>query len=235
MERLSKAERLRKTIEEITGLNLKSKDERLLEKALKHPSVCRESKDSYQRLEFLGDAVFNLAVSNLIFRKFPDFSEGELSRLKANLVSEANLSYLSKKINLADYLYFNRRQITLQRAVKSIEAEALEAVAGALYLSSQPQSAVKLIEFLFKGFRFSKCFAADPKSTLQEKLAALKFGFPEYRLIKKMGKAHRPLFEVEVLVNDTPWAKARGRSKKEAETKAALRALKRLEKQTNER
>lgn len=232
MDKLSNAERLLKVIESITGLKLESKDKRLLEEALRHPSVTCRGKESYQKLEFLGDAVFGLVVANLIFKKFPQFSEGELSRLKANLVSEANLSRLSKKINLVDYLSFDRRQITHQRAISSIEAEALEAVVGALHLSSQPQSAFRLIKFLFKGFRFSKHFAADPKSTFQEKLAALRFGLPEYRLIKKMGKAHRPLFEVEVLVNNFPWAKARGRSKKEAETKAALKALKKLNKQT---
>lgn len=230
MERLTKAERLLKKIEEITGLKIESKNKRLLEEALRHPSVSRRGKKSYQRLEFLGDAVFGLVVANLIFKKFPQFSEGELSRLKANLVSEANLSRLSKKINLGDYLSFDRQQITHQRAISAIEAEALEAVVGALFLSSQPLSAFRLIEFLFKGFRFSKHFAADPKSIFQEKLAALRFGLPEYRLIRKMGKAHQPLFEVEVLVNNKPWAKARGRSKKEAETKAALKALKKLDK-----
>lgn len=231
MERVKNAERLLKAIELITGLKLEPKDKRLLEKALRHPSVCRQAADSYQRLEFLGDAVFSLVVANLIFKKFPKFSEGELSRLKSNLVSESNLSRLSKKIGLIDYLKFNRRQITHQKAINAIEAEALEAVAGALYLSSNPQAAVKLIEFLFKGFRFKKYFVADPKSAFQERLAALKFGLPEYRLLKKMGKAHQPLFEIEVLVEGKPWAKARGRTKKEAETKAAQKALKRLEKQ----
>lgn len=230
MDRLSNVNRLQKKIEAITGVKLKPKDRELLERALRHPSASSQGKESYQKLEFLGDAVFNLVVSNLIFRKFPDFSEGELSRLKANLVSEDNLSKLSKKINLLDYLYFDRRHITQQRAIKAIEAEALEAVAGALYLSSQPHSAMKLIEFLFKGFRFKKHFAADPKSAFQEKLAALKCGLPEYKLIRKIGKAHQPLFEVEVIVGDRSLARARGRSKKEAETKAALKALRELEK-----
>lgn len=222
---MSKAGDLKKKIEELIGIKLKEPS--FLETALRHPSVCRGGRESYQRLEFLGDAVFSLVVSRLIFRKFPDSSEGELSRLKANLVSEANLSRLAKKIDLIDYLSFNRRQIVHRRAIKAVEAEALEAVAGALYLSS-PEAAAKFIELLFKGFRFKKFFRADPKSDLQEKLAVLKLQAPEYRVVKKTGKAHRPSFEVEILVNGEPWAKAKGRSKKEAEAKAAAKALKKL-------
>jgi ribonuclease-3 len=232
VESLRKARELKKKIEELTGSKLKKAP--FLETALRHPSACRGGKESYQRLEFLGDAVFGLVVSQMIFQKFPHSAEGELSRLKANLVCEANLSRLAKKINLIDYLSFNRQQIVNPKAIQSIEAEALEAVAGALYLSS-PEVAVKFIKFLFKGFKFKKFFQADPKSNFQEKLAALKMPAPEYRLIKKTGKAHKPFFEVEVLVEGKSWAKGKGSSKKEAETKAAAKAIKKLEKLSREK
>jgi len=216
-------------------LNLNFKDKSLLQTALTHSSYRLKKKDSRivdnERLEFLGDAVLNLCVSQLLYAKFPDDKEGDLTRKRAYLVCKERLSRIAEKLNLSEYLYLGDRERRLdERSLKNIAARALEALIGAIFLEVGLERTFKIIELWLKPYLrgLSIKRVVDYKTKLQEYLQREKGITPTYEVLSIVGPSHKPLIEVAVKVGEEIMAKAKGRSRKEAESKAAYLALRKI-------
>lgn len=176
---------------------------RLLERALTHRSF---SADHYERLEFLGDSVLNLAVAGLLFEKLNQLPEGDLSRVRANLVKQDTLHQMADRLGLASGLRLGdgeKRSGGHKRP--SILADALEAVIGAVYLDAGFEAAAQLVRRLYGDVELSAQMGAmgkDPKTDLQEWLQGRKMQLPQYRVVATMGEAHRQTFDVECTVSE---------------------------------
>ncbi|MBU0513304.1 MAG: ribonuclease III [Proteobacteria bacterium] len=204
-----------------------------LQRAMSHPSWTNEAGltalDSNQRLEFLGDAVLELAVSRLLYAKFPEADEGALTRARAALVNEAALARLARRLDLAPCLRLGRGERGDGGDDKpSILADAVEALFGAVFLDGGLEAAAEVIERLI-GPRMSRAINrapdSEPKTSLQE-LAQRRFHLtPHYRLVAETGPDHAKQFAAEVVVGDEVWGQGEGRSRKEAERRAAAAAL----------
>lgn len=220
-------------IEEKIGYVFKNKD--LLNKALTHSSYANESKDSSgsnERLEFLGDSVLSLAISDYIFRLLPDVDEGRLSKYRATLVCEQSLYEVSKKIFLSSLVFLGKgEEMTGGRERPSIISDAFEAIIAAIYLDGGMEEAKKwiinimrdAIDDVVMGYRYN-----DYKTMLQEALQKGDKGKVTYRTISETGQDHDKMFEVEVLVDDVPQNRGTGHNKKEAEQNAAHTALRNI-------
>ncbi len=173
----------------------------LLQEALTHRS---HSATHNERLEFLGDSVLNCAISSLIFKRFPELPEGNLSRLRANLVNQRALSELAQQLNLGELIRFGDGELKSGGSRRpSILADALEAVFGAVYLDSNFAKAEAVVTRLYIPFLQdlgSKTLDKDPKTLLQEFLQSRKLALPAYSVITAIGKAHKKQFKVECVV-----------------------------------
>jgi len=210
------------------------RDRALLERALTHSSFANEQRTGEardnERLEFLGDAVLGLVVSDLLFRRRPRLDEGQLSRLRAFLVSAANLVRYAGQIELGEYLKLGKgEEKTGGRTKPALLVDAFEALVGAVYLDSDLD---RTREVLFRLFGSQIETVADAtegvsdfKSALQEVLQARGGGVAEYRVLEAAGPDHRKLFSVEVLIGGEPISEGTGLTKKAAEQVAAMRAL----------
>ena len=173
------------------------KDVGLLERALTHRSF---SSDHNERLEFLGDSVLNLSVAHLLYAQLSQLPEGDLSRVRANLVKQETLHQLALKLDLASCLKLGEGELKSggQRR-PSILADALEAIIGAVYLDAGYDVAEKLVHGLFENVEInSQMLAAskDPKTELQEWLQGRKLQIPQYSVVATSGAAHRQIFDV---------------------------------------
>jgi len=173
------------------------KDVSLLERALTHRSF---SSDHNERLEFLGDSVLNLSVAHLLYAQLSQLPEGDLSRVRANLVKQETLHQLALKLDLASCLKLGEGELKSggQRR-PSILADALEAIIGAVYLDAGYDVAEKLVHGLFQNVEInSQMLAAskDPKTELQEWLQGRKLQIPQYSVVATSGAAHRQIFDV---------------------------------------
>lgn len=198
--------------------------------ALTHPSYRneREGGTDNQRLEFLGDAVLGLCVSELLFERFPEVDEGELTRMRAALVNAEALAEWARGHNLAEALLLGRGA-TASRLGQStnVLADAVEALIAAAYLAGGLDAARRATAEVV-GHRLSRTVAgqsSDPKSELQERLQARGIEPPQYEVIACGGPAHDPWFCVSVRVHGITLAEGRGRSKRSAERAAAAEAL----------
>ena len=177
---------------------------KLLERALTHRSF---SSDHYERLEFLGDSVLNLAVSGLLFERLSQLPEGDLSRVRANLVKQDTLFQIATGLGLSSCLRLGdgeKRSGGHKRP--SILADALEAIIGAVYLDAGFEPANALVRRLYAGVELSAQMSAmgkDPKTELQEWLQARKMKLPVYRVVATLGEAHKQTFDVECTVQET--------------------------------
>lgn len=203
---------------------------RLLERALTHRSF---SSDHYERLEFLGDSVLNLAVSGLLFERLSQLPEGDLSRVRANLVKQDTLFQIASSLGLSGCLRLGdgeKRSGGHKRP--SILADALEAVIGAVYLDAGFEAANALVRRLFAGVELSAQMSAmgkDPKTELQEWLQARKMKLPAYRVVATLGEAHKQTFDVECTVLETGHSeRGIGASRRAGEQAAAAAMLQRL-------
>lgn len=209
----------------------------LLEHALTHRSRAHEDASGgvidNESMEFLGDAVLGFVVADLLFKQFPTHSEGYKSKVKAGIVSSASLARLAEEIDLGRYVLLGRgEEKTGGRHKHAILADSFEALIAAVYLDGGVDAAQDFILSRFSplvaaaGDRAAEAsFTDDWKSALQERLQADGLGLPAYRLAAVEGPDHRRRFDVEVLVSGEPAGRATGRSKKEAEQRAARRAL----------
>lgn len=188
-----------------------------------------------EKLEFLGDAVVDLAVGHLLFRKYPDLREGDLSRLRASLVNETHLAALACEMELGSYLFLGKGEDTTGgRDKPSILSSVFEAVVGAIYLDGGFDQANLFLERAMSTSlrsRPEEMLKGDFKSRLQESLQERYSEAPTYVLEKEEGPDHDKLFTVSVLFRGNVLATAIARSKKEAEQRAASQALQEFEHQ----
>ena len=173
-------------------------DERLLRQALTHRSF---SSDHNERLEFLGDSVLNLGVAHLLYAQLATLPEGDLSRVRANLVKQDTLHQLALKLGLSPLLKLGEGERQSGGAARpSILADALEAVIGAVYLDGGYTAAQALVARLFDKLEINpgmQAVAKDPKTQLQEWLQGHKMKLPLYRVAATLGAAHKQTFDVE--------------------------------------
>ncbi len=212
-------------------LDYRFDDERLFEQALTHRSSPGASNE---RLEFLGDAVLDFAVSEVVYDAMPEADEGDLSRLRASLVKDTSLAELAAGLGLGEHLILGsgERKSGGHRR-ESILADALEALFGAIFLDAGYDASRKIIVKAF-GDRLLELpdprDLRDPKTRLQEWLQARALGLPEYELANVSGEAHRQEFEVRCAVTGGKYqTSGNGRSRRNAEQAAAERMLKLLE------
>lgn len=204
-------------------------DARLLRQALTHRSA---PGDSNERLEFLGDAVLDIVISEALFHTLPDAPEGDLSRLRASLVRDTSLADIAVELAIGEHLVLGSgERKTGGHRRQSILADALEALFGAVYLDSDFATAAELIHRVF-GDKLENLPHADdlrdPKTRLQEWLQARGAAPPDYELVNVTGKAHQQRFEVRCQVPDQEPAPGEGRSRRSAEQQAARHMLTRL-------
>ena len=219
------------------------RDRGLLEHALTHKSKAHEDPSGgvadNESLEFLGDAVLGLVVAEALFRSFPRYSEGQKSKIKANLVSTAALAELAEQLGLGEHMILGRgEEKTGGRRKQALLADTCEALIAAIYIDGGLDPAR---QFLVREFasaidqaRQPEYFGRDHKSRLQERLQALGRPLPYYRIAGEAGPDHRKLFHVEVVVGDDVIAQGVGKTKKEAEQEGARLALQEITKTNNE-
>ena len=213
------------------GYRFKRKD--ILEKAFRHASYVneREKRDlgSNERLEFLGDAVLDLAISHILMDLFEDVDEGELSKYRASVVNEGGLCRVAKELHLGNYMFLGRgEELTQGREKPSILANTMEALLGALYLDAGFERIKEIIQRLFMPLIEkinSDGVMNDFKSILQEHTQEKYKQRPEYRLVEERGPAHDRTFRVSLRLDGRIIAGGEGKSKKEAEQKAAREAF----------
>lgn len=171
---------------------------KLLTQALTHRSF---SSDHNERIEFLGDSVLNLAVAGLLYERLSELPEGDLSRVRANLVKQDTLHQLAVTLGLPDMLKLGEGEAKSGGQKRpSILADALEAVIGAVYLDAGFDAASQLVRRLFRDVEINarmQAIGKDPKTELQEWLQGRKMSLPIYRVVGTQGAAHKQTFDVE--------------------------------------
>ena len=211
-------------------IGYKFKDKSLLVRAMTHSSYANEKKlekqESNERLEFLGDAVLELAISEYLFLNSPKLSEGELTKTRASLVCEPALAFCAKGIDLGCYLYLGKgEESTGGRGRDSIISDSLEALIGAIYMDGGFTKAKEFIEvYVLKDLENKKLFY-DSKTILQELAQANGEERILYQLIKEEGPDHEKVFTVEVKMGNKILGRGIGKTKKSAEQEAAYNAI----------
>jgi ribonuclease-3 len=217
-------------------LRIKFKNQALLEQALVHSSYINENpgitEGDNERLEFLGDAVLGLIIAEELYRRFPQFSEGEMTRVRSSLVRQDALARLAKAIKLGDYLYLGKGEEGGGGRDKPANLSgALEALTAAIFLDRGLAVTRKFVLRLMSkkmGKALSRGVEVDYKTRLQETMQAKWQLKPKYRVIEALGPAHDRRFTVEVMGGDSVLGRGSGKSKKAAETEAARMALNQL-------
>lgn len=218
-------------------LNYYFKDEELLITALTHSSYANENKlgvENYnERLEFLGDTVLGLIVSQYLYKKYPHYPEGELTKIRAKVVCESSLAKAALKINLGKYLLLGKgEEATGGRSRDSILADASEAITGAIYMDSDFETVSML---MLDRFEVDIVYAVDKgnlfidyKTELQEIIQKTNKSRLQYLVYKENGPDHNKLFYMNVVTNEVIIGTGAGKNKKEAEQAAAKDALKNM-------
>lgn len=203
---------------------------KLLQRAITHRSF---SADHNERLEFLGDSVLNLSVSDLLYQRLESMPEGDLSRIRANMVKQETLHQLALGLRLSDVLRLGEGEARSGGNKRpSILADAVEALIGAVYLDAGFASAQSLVHRLFKDVEINPtmdAMAKDPKTELQEWLQGRKMKVPTYRVVATLGAAHRQTFDVECEIPELGLAeRGIGGSRRAGEQVAAAAMLTQL-------
>ncbi|NLB34410.1 MAG: ribonuclease III [Elusimicrobia bacterium] len=219
-----------KTIESlIEKLGVEFEDKSFLDVALLHRSYssAHQIEKDNERLEFLGDSILNACVSDIIFRRFPEKDEGDLTKIRARLVSRKALRVWGNRLGLSDYIQVSdKMKDHISTNQTHIVENAMEAIVGAIYLDRGYEVTYAFVENYMKNQDFHKI--VDFKSHLQELSVEIFGNLPEYKVLAEEGPAHRRKFKVAVLVNDKVSGKGKGNSKKEAEQAAAEKAYKKI-------
>ncbi len=228
-----KPETARGPVEE--ALDITFKDKELLRRALTHRSYAHEQSlppgHTYERLEFLGDAVLDVVISEYLYRRHAELDEGELTRIRSYLVNMNSLAEAARGMGLGEHLYLSRDERADRGEDKSsIIADALEALIGAVYLDRGLDEAERVCLRIF-GEKLEEAVSGkldyDYKSQLQELLVKERGLLPRYRL-REEGPDHRKVFHATVYAGDKRLGWGSGNSKKEAEQEAAREALRKL-------
>ena len=222
-----------KTLE--TKLGYQFQNPKLLDHALTHSSYANEhhlgSISSNERLEFLGDSVLGMIVADHLYRTFPDLPEGDLTRIRANLVCEGSLVLVAKEWDLGRYLKLGKGENACGgRSRPSILADAVEAVLAAVFLDGGLAHDRDIIQrFLLDRMEQVNRASRDHKTYLQELVQRKSGQVLSYELIGESGPDHNKTFQMQVLLNGQPIGQGTGHSKKDAEQAAANAAIERLE------
>ncbi len=220
-------------LEGVIGIKFKNQD--LLKQAVVHRSYLNEHPEfplhHNERLEFLGDAVLEIIVTENLFHEFPDTPEGDLTNWRASLVNSRMLSEVAFDIGLESYLYLSRGEAKDKnsKARQYIMANAVEALIGAIYLDQGTDAAGKFIKDKILS-KLDNILAnhlyLDPKSKFQEKAQELYKTTPHYKVLSETGPDHAKNFEIGLYLSDKLVAKGRGSSKQEAQVDAAAKGIK---------
>ncbi len=206
----------------------------LLQNALAHSSYANErwhdSLKSNERLEFLGDSILGMLVADYLFRNFPDRPEGELTRMRADMVCETTLAVVANRLDLGEHLLLGKgEEQGGGRSRNSILADAVESVIAACYLDGGMEAAVQFVEkFILVNVPVKKLHNADYKTALQELVQQKKHQVISYALVGESGPDHDKQFRVELSINGNPVSTGTGSSKKRAEQDAARSAMEKL-------
>ena len=223
-----------KSVEDIFGISISNGD--LFRPALTHPSYTKEKEleyaECYERLEFLGDAVLKLLVSDLLYEKYPEAAEGDMSKLRSIAVSDNILAIISHDIGLDKLIIVGShdKKLGVQK-LESVTACAFEAVLGAYYLDGKLSDLTVFIKKTFEPYlcEIEKNYSQyNAKAILQEFTQGQNKTIPVYNVVNMEGPAHNRVFTVEVSYNDEVIASGCGKTKKDAEQKAAYEACKKL-------
>ena len=220
------------SVEEI--FKIKINDNSLFVKALTHPSYTQEKEmsycDCYERLEFLGDAVLKLSISDVLYKMFPDYAEGKMSQIRSIIVSDHTLSNISREIGLSKLIIAGTHEV--KNGIKNLEsvtACAFEAVLGAYYLDGKFDELLKFIEETFIPYINdvnNNLEKYNAKALLQEYTQSLTKETPVYTLVSESGPDNKKTFTVDVSYKNEVIARGEGKTKKDAEQKAAYEACK---------
>ena len=208
-------------------------DKSLIKQALTHSSYANEYRNGKchhnERIEFLGDAVLELAVSEYLFQNYPKENEGQMTKIRSSLVCEFTLSQCARDISLGQYLYLSKgEEMTGGRERNSILCDAFESIIGAIYLDSGFDKAREFIyKYLLQDVE-DKTLFYDAKTILQEMVQGNNWGTLSYILLEEKGPDHNKEFIVQAQVGDRVLGNGVGRTKKAAEQQAAYEAIKRL-------
>lgn len=218
-------------LQERLGYTFQNKE--LLIEALTHKSYKQPYNN--ERLEFLGDAVLDLIVGEYLYKKFRNFDEGKLSKMRASLVNEGGFTSLANYLNLGEHIFLsNAEENNSGRTKSSLLSNAFEAVMGAMYLETGlgkvQEITISLLEHVHPDISLDSLFK-DYKTSLQELTQAHYGTTPEYQLIAAHGPDHKKEFEVAVIIDGKRYASAQGKSKKQAQQEAAQIALEMLSKE----
>jgi ribonuclease-3 len=225
-----------KRFEGLLGISFKKREH--LKRALMHKSYANENKFEYtdqnERYEYLGDAVLELAISQILFATFPKHTEGELSKLRAAIVNEEQLANMAREIKIGEFMYLGKGEDrTGGRDKPSLLSDAYEAVLGAIFLDRGFDKAMKVIKKKFEGI-VKKVggvgYVSDFKTRLQEVVQSKYHTIPRYRLVRESGPDHSKTFEVQLFIGHDKISEGRGASKKAAEQDSARLALEALNK-----
>ncbi|MCX7678862.1 MAG: ribonuclease III [Spirochaetes bacterium] len=216
-------------------LRVKFSNKSLLNRALIHRSYVNETNATVrdnERLEFLGDAVLALVVNEYLFRKFEDYSEGDLAKIKSAVVSESTLAKVAMQLNLGSYILMGKgEEHSGGRFRESILANTMEAVIGAMYLDAGLKATRKCVLSLLKKDieRIDKLsYLRDPKTTLQEIVQKKYKCQPVYEVVEEKGPDHLKEFTVRLIINGKEVSRGTGNSKRKAEVEAARIVLEKL-------
>ena len=217
-----------------TAIDYRFKNISLLQNALTHSSYANErwhnSLLSNERLEFLGDSILGMLVADYLYRNFPDRPEGELTRMRADMVCEQTLAAAANKIGIGEHLLLGHgEEQGGGRRRNSILADAMESVIAACFLDGGIQAALKVVQqFILVEVPVTRLHNADYKTQLQELVQQKKNQTLSYALVGESGPDHDKRFDVEVSLNGTVVGRGSGRSKKRAEQMAACSAIEQL-------
>lgn len=199
-------------------------DKGLLDRALTHRSVVSSAHSGdYERLEFLGDAVLDLAIAHLLSEFYPGASEGELSKMRAALVNTQCLADMGRQVQIGSAIRLSKGE-TGGADREALLADVIEAIFGAIYRDAGYDKALEVVRRMWSE-RLASVSPRDPKTELQERLHVLKRGAPEYRLEVVEGPEHQPVFVSVVMIDGEIFGRGRGPSKKVSQQDAAAIAL----------
>ena len=217
--------------EEVIGYHFNNQG--LLRQALTHSSYANErhmkKHSDNERLEFLGDAVLEVTSSEFLYQKYPDYSEGELTKLRASLVCEPTLAFCTRAIDLGKYLYLGKGEdLTGGRNRKSILSDALEAVIGAIFLDGGFANAKEFVlKYILTDIEHKQLFY-DSKTILQEIVQSEYKEGIRYEMIGESGPDHNKTFQYAVYIGEERFGVGAGRTKKAAEQSAAYESILKL-------
>ena len=203
------------------------KNKNLLQKSLTHKSY--SSIENYEKLEFLGDRVLGLTISKKLIEIFPDDNEGKLDKKLASLVNKKQCYKISKSLNLQNYIRIGNKKAKNIKIEEKIISDSCEALIGAIYLDQGLKVAEEFIIRSWEKFLNTNTkYEIDSKTKLQEYSLKKFKKLPKYKLLSNTGPRHDPLFKIGVSINNSSYIFAKGKSKKDAEQKAATLFLNKI-------